>query len=109
MDSTYEVLLSTPMGEIPGKVRLNINGTALSGVFSFLNHDNPFSGGTCEDGKVAFSGELKTPVGTMSYDVTGTFVDGAIKAVAKTMVGDIGIKSKEGPIGSSDFPTRTPF
>ncbi len=94
MDSTYEVLVSTPMGEIPGKVSLNIDGTALSGVLSLINNDNPFSGGTIEDGRVAFSGELKTPMGKMPYTVTGTFIDGRIEAVAKTKMGNLTIKSK---------------
>jgi len=94
MDSTYEVLISTPIGELPGKVRLNIDGTNLSGVLSLLNNDNMFNGGTIEDGKVTFSGELKTPMGKMSYNVTGTFIDGRIEAVAKTKMGNLEIKSK---------------
>ncbi|RCX14357.1 hypothetical protein DFR58_11581 [Anaerobacterium chartisolvens] len=94
MQSAYEVLVSTPMGELPGKVSLNIDGTALSGVLSLINNDNPFSGGTIEDGRVAFSGELKTPMGKMPYTVTGTFIDGRIEAVAKTKMGNLTIKSK---------------
>lgn len=94
IDSTYEVLVSSPMGELPGKVRINIDGTSLSGVMSLLNNDNPFTGGTIENGRVTFSGELKTPVGKMAYDVTGTFIDGKIKAVAKTKMGNLEIRSK---------------
>lgn len=93
-DLSYEVLVSSPMGEFPGKVRLNIEGTALSGVLSLLNNDNPFSGGIITDGKVAFSGDLKTPMGKMPYSVAGTFIDGIIDAVAKTKMGDLAIKSK---------------
>jgi hypothetical protein len=94
MDSTNEILVSTPMGELPGKVRLNIDGTNLSGVLSFLNNDNMFNGGTIENGKVTFSGELKTPMGKMAYNVTGTFINGRIEAVAKTKMGNLKIKSK---------------
>jgi predicted TIM-barrel fold metal-dependent hydrolase len=94
MDSTYEVLVSTPMGEFPGKVSLNIDGNNLSGVLSLLNNDNKFNDGTIEDGKVTFSGELKTPMGKMTYNVTGTFIDGKIDAVAKTKMGNLKIKSK---------------
>lgn len=94
MNSTHEVLISTPMGELPGKVRLNINGTNLSGVLSLLNSDNMFNDGTIEDGKVTFAGELKTPMGKMTYNVTGTFIDGKIDAVAKTKIGNLKIKSK---------------
>lgn len=93
-NSIYEVLVSTPMGELPGKVQINIDGTVLSGVMTLLNHDNPFSGGNIQDGNIAFSGEMKTPVGKMAYNVTGTFIDGRINAVAKTKMGNLDIKSK---------------
>ncbi len=45
MDHTYEVMVSTPMGDLPGKAVLNIAGNALNGMLSLLDHDNPFSGG----------------------------------------------------------------
>lgn len=94
MDLTYEVTVTTPMGVLPGKVSLNIEGTALSGVLCLLNNDNPFNGGTIEAGRLAFTGDLKTPVGMMSYTVTGTFIDGRLEAVAKTKMGNLTIKSK---------------
>lgn len=94
MNATYEVIVSSPMGELPGKVSLNIDGTALSGVLFLINNDNPFSGGTIEDGRLAFLGELKTPMGMMPYNVSGTFIDGKIDAVAKTKMGNLIIKSK---------------
>jgi hypothetical protein len=92
--TTYEVVVSTPMGELPGKAVLNIEGNSLSGRLSLLNHDNLFSGGSIEDGKVSFKGELKTPVGHMPYTVTGTFMEGKIEAVAKTKLGDLLIRSR---------------
>lgn len=93
-DNTYEVIISTPMGELPGKAFLNIEGNSLSGRLSLLNHDNLFSGGSIEDGKVSFKGELKTPVGRMPYTVTGTLMEGKIEAVAKTKMGELLIRSK---------------
>ncbi len=94
LNHTFDVVVSSPMGELPGKVVVNVDGTALSGNLSLLNHDNPFSGGSFKDGKVAFKGELKTPVGSMAYAVTGTLVDGKIEAVAKTKMGELKIRSK---------------
>ncbi len=94
LDSALEIIVSSPMGDLPGKVRLNIEETTLSGVLSLLNNDNTFSGGTIIDGKVSFSGDLKTPMGEMPYTVTGTFIHGKIDAVAKTKMGDLAIKSK---------------
>lgn len=92
----YDVLVSTPMGDMPGKVTLNIDGAALSGSFAFMGNDNAFSGGTIdENGSVAFRGDLKTPIGKMAYAVTGTLKDGMIDAVAKTKMGDLAIHSKQ--------------
>jgi len=56
LDNTYEMAVSSHMSELPGKPVLNINGNSLSGVLSLLNHDNPFSGGSIDDGKVFFQG-----------------------------------------------------
>jgi hypothetical protein len=92
--AAYEVLVSTPMGELPGKALLTLEGGSLSGVFSLLGHDNAFSGGTMQDGKVAFSGELKTPMGAMPYTVNGTLIDGKIEVIAKTKLGDLTIRSR---------------
>jgi hypothetical protein len=94
MNQTYEVVVSTPMGELPGKAVVNIDGNSVSGVLSLLNHDNPFSGGSIEDGKVAFRGDLRTPLGKMAYTVTGTLLGGRIDAVAKTKMGELVIRSK---------------
>lgn len=94
LDNTYEVVVLTPMGELPGTAVLNIDGNSLSGKLSLLNHDNPFSGGSFENGKVSFKGELKTPVGCMSCTVTGTLMEGKIEAVAKTKMGELLIRSK---------------
>jgi predicted TIM-barrel fold metal-dependent hydrolase len=93
-DNTYEVIVATPMGELPGQAVLIIEGNSLSGTLSLLNHDNPFSGGSLEDGKVTFDGKLKTPMGNMAYTVTGTLLDGKIEAVAKTKIGELLIRSK---------------
>jgi uncharacterized protein len=61
---------------------------------SLLNHDNPFSGGSIDDGRVAFQGELKTPLGDVAYAVTGTLLAGRIEAVAKTKMGELFIRSR---------------
>jgi hypothetical protein len=56
---------------------------------------NAFTGGTIDaDGKVAFSGDLQTPMGKIPYTLTGTFRNGVIDALAKTKMGDIPIRSK---------------
>lgn len=91
----YDVSISTPMGDMDGKVNLNIDGNALSGTIFFMKNENEFTGGSIdENGNISFKGDLKTPVGKIAYTIDGTFVDGKIDAVAKTKMGDLAIKSK---------------
>jgi predicted TIM-barrel fold metal-dependent hydrolase len=94
-DNIYNIVVSSPMGEIDGTAELNINGTALAGSLTFMGKVNAFTGGTIDaDGKVAFSGDLQTPMGKIPYTLTGTFKNGVIDALAKTKMGDIPIRSK---------------
>jgi hypothetical protein len=91
----YEVLISTPMGDMPGKVVLNIDGTSVYGTIAFMKNDNTFTGGTIDaDGNVSFKGDLKTSMGKMPYIITGSLKNGIINAIAKTKMGDLSINSK---------------
>ncbi len=95
MENEYEVSISTPMGEMPGKIVLNVEGASLSGIISFMKNDNVFSGGSIDaDGNIAFKGDLKTTMGKIPYTISGTFMNGIINAIAITKMGDLKIKSK---------------
>ncbi len=92
--SQYDVVISTPMGEMNGKVTCTIDKETLSGTIVFMNKENSFSNGSIDaEGNIAFKGDLKTPVGTMSYSITGILQNGTIEAVAKTKMGDLTIRS----------------
>ena len=93
MDSTFEVIVSSPLGDLPGKAVVNLEGKKLCGMLNLLAHDNPFTG-TLDGETLAFSGDLKTPVGSMAYTVIGTLKDGKIDAVAKTKIGELKIRSR---------------
>lgn len=91
----FEVIMSTPVGNINGKVVTYIHGDRVSGSISFMGQENEFKDGNIDrDGNVTFSGEMKTPIGKMAYTSTGKVVGGKIEAVAKTKLGTIQIKSK---------------
>ena len=91
----YDVVFSTPMGNMEGKAVLHVDGTSLSGTLVFMGSENKFENGTIDEaGNTVFKGELKTKIGKIAYTVTGTLVDGVINATAKTKMGDISIQSK---------------
>ncbi len=93
--NVYEVVVSTPMGDMPGKAVVNSEGTSLSGMLSLMGHDNPFTDGTIDEGgNISFQGDLQTPVGKIAYTITGTLIGGVICAVARTRLGDLAIRSK---------------
>ncbi|MDR3309817.1 MAG: hypothetical protein LBS90_00515 [Oscillospiraceae bacterium] len=94
-DETYNLVISTPMGDLEGSVTLTINGGALSGTFAFMGGKQPFSDGTIDgDGNIAFAGDIDSPLGKMPYSVSGTLKDGKLEAAARTAQGNFIIKSK---------------
>ena len=93
--NTLDVDLSTPMGNIDGKMTLNIDGTTLTGSLTAMGKDGDFSGGTIDaEGNISLSGTIKAPMGSMNYTMTGIFRDGKLDAVAATKMGNITIQSK---------------
>lgn len=93
--NTLDVDLSTPMGNIDGKMTLNIDGTTLTGSLTAMGKDGDFSGGTIDaEGNISLRGTIKAPMGSMNYTMTGTFRDGKQDAVAATRMGNITIQSK---------------
>lgn len=94
-ENEYDVVISTPMGDMDGKVTLQVSGSDLSGTIFFMKNQNEFSGGTLDEaGHISFKGDLKTPIGKMAYTITGTLTDGKIDAVAQTKMGELAIRSK---------------
>ena len=92
---TMDVDLSTPMGNIDGKMTLHIDGTALTGSLAAMGKGGDFSGGTIDaEGNISLSGMIKAPMGSVNYTMTAIFRDGKLDAVAKTKMGNITIKSK---------------
>lgn len=92
---TMDVDLSTPMGNVDGRMTLNIDGTALTGSLTAMGKSGDFSGGTIDaEGNLSLNGMVKMPMGSMSYTLTGTFRDGRLDAAAKTRMGNITIRSK---------------
>lgn len=93
--NTMDVDLSTPMGNVDGRMTLNIDGTTLTGSLTAMGKGGDFSGGTIDaEGNISLSGTIKAPMGSVNYTMTGTFRDGRLDAAAKTRMGNITIRSK---------------
>ena len=48
-DNAFDIVVSSPMGDLDGKVVLKIEGEKLSGTLSLLGKDNLFTNGTIND------------------------------------------------------------
>lgn len=93
--NSYEVVITSPVGDIDGTVTLNIDGAKLSGSLTAMGKSGKFENGTVNaDGSFECSGILESPMGKMQYTLTGTLHEGKVNAVAKTKIGELKITSK---------------
>ena len=93
--NSYEVVITSPVGDIDGTVTLNIDGAKLSGSLTAMGKSGKFENGTVNaDGSFECSGILESPMGKMQYTLTGTLSEGKVNAVAKTKMGELKITSK---------------
>ncbi|WP_322797282.1 hypothetical protein [Tepidiforma sp.] len=75
VDGTWNIVLSTPMGERPAQLTLKTDGNALSGTFGSERGSQEFSGGTVDGNKVAWKTMFSGAMGPMELSFEGT-VDG---------------------------------
>ena len=85
---TYPVAVRTPFGRFNGDVTIDIldDGT-LTGHFEIMHLPSSFKGTGYSDGRVEFSGTIKTPVGELEYQVDGKIEDNDFLGIAKTRLG----------------------
>ncbi len=75
VDGTWNITLSTPMGERPAQLTLKTDGNALSGAFGSERGSQEFSGGTVDGNNVNFKTSFTGAMGPMELTFAGT-VDG---------------------------------
>lgn len=88
----YSIDLKTPLGVKKGELTLKENGSVLTGKMNALGKENAIDPGTCEGNDFAFSGKLKTAVGLLAYECSGTVDGDTLVGVAKTKKGDLQLK-----------------
>lgn len=72
IDGTYNITISTPMGDRPASLTLVTDGEALSGTFSSQQGDQPWDGGTVNGNQIAWSNNFSGAMGPMQLDFAGT-------------------------------------
>ena len=87
IEGKYNLKMETPMGEIKGDLELKIVNSKLNGIIEIMGNKNTFSGGSIEDNKFAFSGEFKTMLGNITYEILGIVQGDIINIYADTNKG----------------------
>lgn len=77
-EQKYYVSLHTPLGRRNGTLLARMNGSALTGTLTILNHTQPFTGEVDERGNCKISGTFITLVRTVPYIATGQISDTAL-------------------------------
>ena len=72
---TYAVEVKTPVGVQEGSLTLRVVNGALEGSLSNAQGATEFAGGSVGDNEVSFATRIRTPMGKLKAQVTGT-VDG---------------------------------
>ena len=71
LEGKYLLKMETPIGEIKGNLQLYWQRNELCGILEVMGNKNYLSGGKAEENKCAFTGDLNTPVGKITYQVLG--------------------------------------
>lgn len=94
IDGTYNVMLKTPMGVKKGELVFSTQGSELIGKLVVMGNDNPFVTGSVNGNQFAFTGEIKTAMGKVSYECTGSVDGDSLEGVAKTKKGNMSLSGK---------------
>lgn len=86
VDGTYDVVAKGLLGTLRGTIALASSGTSCTATAD-LNGVSQTVEGIIEGNAFSFAGKLDTPLGVMSYDITGTADGERLAAKAKTKVG----------------------
>lgn len=95
MDGLYEAIVKTPIGEIKGNLKLECNGTNLSGYVEAMGKRSNFSGGKVVGNKFLISGTMSVAITKIQYDIQGEVIGNVLNISAKTNMGNFKIQGRK--------------
>lgn len=75
VDGTWDIVMITPMGDRPAKVRLEADGAALTGAMVGQQGERPFDSGDVQGNNVNWAATISGAMGEMQLQFAGA-VDG---------------------------------
>lgn len=94
MKKILDVIATTPLGDYPAKLQLDIDKTDLSGILSIAGFDHSFSGGSLVGEDISLAMKVKTPMGAVSFKASGKLKDDILDCSTKTRLGFFRLRSK---------------
>lgn len=94
VDGTYQVMLKTPMGVKKGELTLQDENGILTGFMTVMGKENPITPGTTDGIAFHFTGEMKTAVGKLAYDCSGSVNGEELTGTVKTKKGNLALSGK---------------
>ena len=92
VDGTYNIDMTTPMGNQSAKLTLKTDGTSLSGSVSGPQGEQSFDGGTVSGDDATWTIQISGPMGEMKIDFKAAVSGDEISGTAQL-----------GSYGSADF------
>ncbi len=94
IDGTYNVMLKTTMGVKKGELIFSGEDSVLTGKLVVMGNDNLFETISLDGNNFNFTGEIKTAMGKVPYECTGSVEGDNIEGVAKTKKGNMSLSGK---------------
>ncbi|MGD8896987.1 MAG: hypothetical protein PVJ73_13200 [Acidobacteriota bacterium] len=95
VEGTYQVKVTTPVGEQEGTLTLAVEGHSLCGSLTNPNGSSDFTGGEVKGNEVRFTTKIKTPMGRLKGRVSGRVDGDTFTGMAKLPLGSAQIEGRK--------------
>lgn len=91
VDGSYDIQMRTMLGMKHGRLTISTDGEFVQGILEILGTQNMIATGTVSGSALRFLGDMKTALGSVSYEAQGEIEDNTLTILAQTAVGDFKI------------------
>ena len=95
MDGTYVGSVDTPMGKISGKVKISTSENTATGMLEVMGIESDFTDGRVNGNICIFTGEFKSMLGSIQYEVIGNLEGDILHITANTNKGQFSLQGKK--------------
>lgn len=86
--STYALVMETPLGKRRGVLRLCLLDDGISGELTLFTRTTPIREACRSGSRFSFQGEMRTLMGTLPYQASGTLRESTLEMEIRTARGN---------------------